>query len=77
MAAGSRSPYHDPHCPVNLRHRIRRDYPKQGDSATAFWEETGKPQEGIFLVRPCGESFTVYAVIRCSACIPCHEIPFV
>lgn len=69
MSAGTSSSFcfHDAHFPVALHHKIRRDYPKEGNSATAFWEETGSlRQEGIFLIQPSGTEklFFATAVVR-------------
>ena len=58
--------FHDPQVPVVLHQKIRRNYPSEGDSALAIWEEGGEVQEGFILIRPESEkgTFNVMFVMR-------------
>ncbi|CAK8993718.1 Phosphoenolpyruvate carboxylase [Durusdinium trenchii] len=58
--------FHDPQVPVVLHQKIRRNYPSEGDSAVAIWEEGGEVQEGFLLIRPDSEKgkFNVMFVMR-------------
>lgn len=58
--------FHDPDSEVSWHQKLRRDYPRHGDSACAFWMEDGRPQECVMLVRPQAEKdkFTAFVVAR-------------
>lgn len=51
---------------VSWHQKLRRNYPRDGDSACAFWMEDGKPQELVLVVRPEAKpgKFTAFVVVR-------------
>lgn len=59
--------FHDAQSPVSMHQKIRRDYPCEGDSALAFWQED-RAHEGLFALRPMEKSlaktFDLSAVLR-------------
>ena len=49
--------------PVALHHKIRRDYPLDGDSACAIYEDDELAQTAIFVLRPEAESIVSLVVV--------------
>ena len=53
---------------MSRRQRVRRNYPKEGDSVCIFWGAEGGPREGFLMTRPEGDpkdsKFEVFAVAR-------------
>ncbi|CAK9014352.1 unnamed protein product [Durusdinium trenchii] len=56
--------FHNKDHPARLHHKIRRDYPLEGDSASAIWDHEQSSQGAVLVVRPDGDAFNITVVAR-------------
>mmetsp|Transcript_105997 Transcript_105997/g.252947 ORF Transcript_105997/g.252947 Transcript_105997/m.252947 type:complete len:414 (-) Transcript_105997:22-1263(-) len=55
--------FFDPHQAVALHQKVRRNFPQEGDSACAFWEDDPGDQQGFLLMRPEEEKYHFQAIV--------------